>query len=60
MFSILNDNGDIQINLNSKKQTIDYKIIMPVSTLDNYTQLTVKVFTRDALDMYLPINELSF
>ena len=60
MFSVINDDGDIQINLSSKKQIIDYKVIMPVSILDNYTQVTVKVFNREDLDAYLPINELGF
>ena len=60
MFSVINDDGDIQINLSSKKQTIDYKVVMPVSILDNYTQVTVKVFNRYDLDAYLPINELGF
>ncbi len=60
MFSVINDDTDIQINLSSKKQTIDYKVVMPVSILDNYTQVTVKVFNRKDLDAYLPINELGF
>jgi len=33
---------------------------MPISVLDNYTQLTVKIFRRSDLDAYLPINELKF
>ena len=60
MYSIINDNSDIQINLSNKKQVVNYKVVMPVSLLDNYTQLTVKVFTREKLDKYLPINELGF
>ena len=60
MFSIINNNNNVQVNLSSKKQNINYKVVMPVSVLDNYTQLTVKVFTRQDLDMYLPINELGF
>ena len=60
MFSVIKDDSDIQINLSSKKQTIDYMVVMPVSILNNYTQLTVKVFTRQDLDNYLPINELGF
>ena len=60
MFSIINNNNNVQVNLSSNKQNINYKVVMPVSVLDNYTQLTVKVFTRQDLDMYLPINELGF
>ena len=60
MFSIINNNNNVQVNLSSNKQNINYKVVMPVSLLDNYTQLTVKVFTRQDLDMYLPINELGF
>jgi len=33
---------------------------MPISILDNYTQLTIKIFERSDLDSYLPINELKF
>ena len=50
----------MHININKKDKTILYEAAMPVSVLDNYTQLTVKIFTRRDLDLYLPINELKF
>ena len=48
------------LNIKEDPQTVYYKVIMPVSVLDNYTRLTVKIFTRTELDQYLPVSELKF
>ena len=50
----------MNLNINPNKEKIDYKVTMPVSVLDNYTRMTVKIFTREELDNYLPISELKF
>ena len=60
LYSIINSNDNMHFNINKKEMTISYDITMPVSVLDNYTQLTVKIFRRSDLDSYLPINELKF
>ena len=48
------------LNIKEDSYTVYYKVIMPVSVLDNYTRLTIKIFTRSELDKYLPISELKF
>ena len=60
LYSIIKSNDNMNFNINKKEITISYDITMPVSVLDNYTQLTVKIFRRSDLDAYLPINELKF
>ena len=50
----------MHFNINKGELSIPYNITMPISVLDNYTQLTVKIFRRSDLDAYLPINELKF
>ena len=50
----------MNLHIDSNKRKIDYKVTMPVSVLDNYTRLTVKIFTRKDLDDYLPVSELKF
>ncbi len=60
LYSIIKSNDNMHFNINKKEMTISYDITMPVSVLDNYTQLTVKIFRRSDLDAYLPINELKF
>ena len=60
LYSIINSNDNMHFNINKKEMTISYDITMPISVLDNYTQLTVKIFRRSDLDSYLPINELKF
>ena len=54
--------SDKNLHLNIIKKTIDiiYKVTMPVSALDNYTRLTVKIFKRSDLDGYLPIDQFKF
>ena len=47
-------------NINKKTIDIIYKVTMPVSVLDNYTRLTVKIFKRSDLDGYLPIDQFKF
>ena len=48
------------MNINKKPMNIIYKVTMPVSVLDNYTRLTVKIFKRSDLNAYLPINQFKF
>jgi len=60
LYSIIKSNDNMHFNINKKEMTISYDVTMPVSVLDNYTQLTVKIFRRSDLDSYLPINELKF
>lgn len=60
MYSIINNNSDIQVNISKKDQVVHYQAVIPVSILDNYTQLSLKVFTREDLNIYLPINEKGF
>ena len=60
LFSIIESNKNMHFNISRYDHTIDYTVSMPVSLLDNYTRLTIKVFSRKDLDNYLPINELEF
>ncbi len=60
LFSIIAAGDNMHFNINKKDMTILYEAAMAVSVLDNYTQLTVKIFTRRDLDAYLQINELKF
>ena len=60
LFSVIESNNSMYLNIKKDSQTVYYKVTMPVSTLDNYTRLTVKIFTRSELDKYLPISELKF
>ena len=60
MFSVLESNKNMYLNITHGDRIIDYKITMPESILDNYTRLTVKVFSREKLDKYLPVSELKF
>ena len=60
LFSVIQSDKNMNLNISQKKKEIDYKVTMPISVLDNYTRMTVKIFTRDQLDNYLPITELKF
>ena len=60
LFSVIESNNSMYLNIKQDSQTVYYKATMPASTLDNYTRLTVKIFTRSELDKYLPISELKF
>ena len=60
MYSIINNNADIRVNISKKDQVVHYQAVIPVSILDNYTQLSLKVFTREDLNIYLPVNEKGF
>ena len=60
LFTIMESNKNMNLHIDSNKRKVDYKVTMPVSVLDNYTRLTVKIFTRKDLDNYLPVSELKF
>ena len=60
LFSVIESNKNLHLNIMKNNQIIDYKITMPISILDNYTRLTVKVFPRGELDSYIPITKLNF
>ena len=60
MFSVIESNKNMYLNITRGDRIVDYKITMPTSILDNYTRLTVKVFSREKLDKYLPVSELKF
>ena len=60
LFSVMESSNSMYLNIKEDSHTVYYKVIMPVSTLDNYTRLTVKIFTRSELDQYLPVSELKF
>ena len=60
LYSVIKSGDNMHFNINKKEMAIFYNITMPVSVLDNYTQLTVKIFRRSDLDAYLPINQLKF
>ena len=60
LYSIIKSDDNMHFNINKGELSIPYNITMPISVLDNYTQLTVKIFRRSDLDAYLPINELKF
>ena len=60
LLSVIQSDKNMNLNISKKKQGIHYKVTMPVSVLDNYTRMTVKLFTRAQLDSYLPISELKF
>ena len=60
LFSVIESNNSMYLNIKKDSQTIHYKATMPVSILDNYTRLTVKIFTRHELDQYLPVSQLKF
>ena len=60
LYSVIKSSDNMHFNINKKETAISYNITMPVSVLDNYTQLTVKIFRRSDLDDYLPINQLKF
>ena len=60
LFSVIESNNSMYLNIKQDSQTVYYKATMPASTLDNYTRLTVKIFTRSELDQYLPVSELKF
>jgi len=60
LYSVIKSSDNMHFNINKKEMAIFYNITMPVSVLDNYTQLTVKIFRRSDLDDYLPINQLKF
>ena len=50
----------MHLNINKNNINLDYEVTMPVSVLNNYTRLTVKIFTRNDLDFYLPVSQLKF
>ena len=56
----MESSNSMYLNIKKEPKTVYYKVIMPISVLDNYTRLTVKIFTRSELDQYLPISELKF
>jgi hypothetical protein len=60
LYSVIKSGDNMHFNINKKEMAISYNITMPVSVLDNYTQLKVKIFRRSDLDDYLPINQLKF
>ena len=60
MFSVIESNKNMYLNITRGDRKVNYKITMPISILDNYTRLTVKLFSREKLDKYLPISELKF
>ena len=60
LFNILDSNNGILLNIKNSTQNLNYKLTMPASVLDNYTRLTVKIFTREELNKYLPVTELSY
>ena len=60
LFSVMESSNSMYLNIKEDSYTVYYKVIMPVSVLDNYTRLTIKIFTRSELDKYLPISELKF
>ena len=60
LYNLIGSDKDIHLNINKKTTDITYKVTMPVSVLDNYTRLTVKVFKRSDLDAYLPIIKFKF
>ena len=60
LFSVIESSNSMHLNIKENPQMVYYKVTMPVSILDNYTRLTVKIFTRSELDKYLPISELKF
>ena len=60
LFSVIESSNSMHLNIKKDPQIVYYKVTMPVSILDNYTRLTVKIFTRSELDKYLPISELKF
>tara|TARA_Y100001936_G_scaffold132555_2_gene129595 strand:+ start:573 stop:2318 length:1746 start_codon:yes stop_codon:yes gene_type:complete len=60
LYSIIKSGKDMHLNIDKNKIKLDYKITMPVTVLDNYTRLTVKIFKRSDLDAYLPIDKLRF
>ena len=60
LFSVIESDNSMYLNIKEDSQTVHYKATMPVSLLDNYTRLTVKIFTRNELDQYLPVSQLKF
>ena len=60
LYSIIKSDKNMHFNINKNNVVINYNTTMPISILDNYTQLTIKIFERSDLDSYLPINELKF
>ena len=60
LYSLIQSEKNLHLNIDKKTMDIIYKASMPVSVLDNYTRLTVKIFKRSDLDAYLPINQFKF
>ena len=60
LYNLIGSDKDIHLNINKKTIDVMYQVTMPVSVLDNYTRLTVKVFKRSDLDAYLPISQFKF
>ena len=60
LFSVIESSNSMYLNIKKEPKMIKYKATMPVSVLDNYTRLTIKMFSRSELDKYLPISELKF
>tara|TARA_B100002051_G_C16744555_1_gene646608 strand:- start:5542 stop:7275 length:1734 start_codon:yes stop_codon:yes gene_type:complete len=60
LFSVIESNNGFLFHLKNKEFNTNYKLTMPISVLDNYTKLTIKLFSRKELDKYLPITELKF
>ena len=60
LFTIIESNNGLLFSLKNKEFRTDYKLTMPISVLDNYTRLTIKLFSRNDLDKYLPVSQLKF
>ena len=60
LYSIIKSGKDIHLNINKSGMDLNYQVTMPVSVLNNYTRLTIKIFSRSDLDAYLPIDQLKF
>ena len=60
LFDIVKSDKNMHINTSKINNIVDYKITIPASILDNYTQLTIKMFSRKELDGYIPIDQLEF
>ena len=58
LYSLIESNNNMYLNMSSDTKLINYNVTMPLSILNNYTRLTVKMFSRKDLDKYLTVDEL--
>ena len=58
LYSLIESNNNMCLNFSSDTKLINYNVTMPLSILNNYTKLIVKIFTREDLDKYLTVGEL--